>query len=506
MGDIGPAEDQPRPSRSSLPVPNPTKSYWQTSHPNDLVNHHSTPHLPSLADVVIIGSGITAVFAARELLQSTKDAHVLVLEARTTCSGATGRNGGHLQPIIHEQAPHVIDFEFSTFKHVVSLIEQHDIPCDFRRLEGVLGFWRQDFFEEAKEELEKSRRTDPKHAAKVRVVDDQEGLKKLRIPGAVGANVQTTAASLSPYKLVIWLWRDLINRYGPRINLQTSTPVTAITAPTSLGMPINTFTAINVVTERGDVVQTAHCILATNGYTSHLLDSMTGVITPTQGQMSALEPPPLFAKNLIPHSYGFMGVEEMDKIESDYLVQGPPATKLDNSTDQGGCLMYGGARALVPGGGSGVFDDSYVDERAEQYLRELPQRLDLVSPVDSQPGSAKLQELPMVASWTGIMGYSKDHFPWVGAVPGRRGTWISAGYTGHGMPNAPGCGRHVARLVAEAINGKDWKARELQALDRKEIPPEYVCTSERLTKAQRAEIDANGLIPDSDRKVDVSTW
>ena len=499
MGDIGPGEEQSPPLRSSLPVPNPTKSFWQTSHPNDLVNHRSTAELPSTADVVIVGSGITSVFAARELLQSTTNTNVIVLEARTTCSGATGRNGGHLQPIIHEQAPHVIDFEFSTFKHVVGLIEQHDIPCDFRRLEGVIGFWRQDFFEEAKEELEKSRNVDPKHAAEVRVVDDQEGLKKLRIPGAVGGHVQSTAASLSPYKLVLWLWRDLIKTYESRINLQTSTPVNNITDSTSAELPVN------VHTDRG-TLQAAHCILATNGYTSHLLDIMTGVITPTQGQMSALEPPPLFARNLIPHSFGFMGVEEMDRIESDYLVQGPPVKKLENTMHEGGCLMYGGGRALVPGGGSGVFDDSYVDERAEQYLRGLPRRLDLVSPVENQQVSSKLQELPLVASWTGIMGYSKDHFPWVGAVPGRKGIWISAGYTGHGMPNAPGCGRHVAGLVAAAIKGKDWRERELQGLDNKEIPHEYMCTSERLHKAQRAGIDANGLIPNSDKKVNVSTW
>jgi hypothetical protein len=82
---MSPATDLP-----TLPVPNPTRSFWHTTHPNPLVHHRTTTDLPTRASVVIIGSGITGVFAARELIASGVT-EVVVLEARDICSGATGR-------------------------------------------------------------------------------------------------------------------------------------------------------------------------------------------------------------------------------------------------------------------------------------------------------------------------------------------------------------------------------------------------------------------------------
>jgi monoamine oxidase len=82
---MSPATDLP-----TLPVPNPTRSFWHTTHPNPLVHHRTTTDLPTRASVIIIGSGITGVFAARELIASGVT-EVVVLEARDICSGATGR-------------------------------------------------------------------------------------------------------------------------------------------------------------------------------------------------------------------------------------------------------------------------------------------------------------------------------------------------------------------------------------------------------------------------------
>lgn len=40
---------------------------------------------------------MTAVSVAKTLLETDPDVHVAVIEARRLCSGATGRNGGHLK-------------------------------------------------------------------------------------------------------------------------------------------------------------------------------------------------------------------------------------------------------------------------------------------------------------------------------------------------------------------------------------------------------------------------
>lgn len=57
-----------------------------------------------------------------------------------------------------------------------------------------------------------------------------------------------------------------------------------------------------------------------------------------------------------------------------------------------------------------------------------------------------------LGGWTGIMGYSSDGAPWVGAVPDLPpGLWIPAGFTGHGMPNAPLSAQYVARLILDEL-------------------------------------------------------
>lgn len=88
----------------SLPRSDPTVPYWQDP-PSSIAHHRTTPDLPSTADYVIIGSGISGACIALNLLERKPDAKVVMLEARTACSGATGRNGepiSHPHPLPHE--------------------------------------------------------------------------------------------------------------------------------------------------------------------------------------------------------------------------------------------------------------------------------------------------------------------------------------------------------------------------------------------------------------------
>ena len=76
--------------QADLPSPNPTSSYWHRSPSSTLLGHRTTAELPEKVDVVVIGSGITGAFAARELVEE-KGRGVLLLEAREVAWGATGR-------------------------------------------------------------------------------------------------------------------------------------------------------------------------------------------------------------------------------------------------------------------------------------------------------------------------------------------------------------------------------------------------------------------------------
>lgn len=83
-----------------------TKSFWMKEPHPDVASVQSE-HLPKFADYVIIGSGITGASVAQALLEDLETASpsevqfpsrakVIMLEARDSCSGATGRNGGHI--------------------------------------------------------------------------------------------------------------------------------------------------------------------------------------------------------------------------------------------------------------------------------------------------------------------------------------------------------------------------------------------------------------------------
>ena len=90
--------------------------------------------------------------------------------------------------------------------------------------------------------------------------------------------------------------------------------------------------------------------------------------------------------------------------------------------------------------------------------------------------------LDIDASWTGIMGYSADHMPWVGSVPERAGVWLAAGYTGHGMPNAALCGSHLARLVLTDLDGGSFEEVQQGAVADESIPFQYVISKDRMER------------------------
>lgn len=71
-----------------LPVPNPSLPFWTV--PKSSIAAIRQP-LPDHADIVVVGSGITAAAFVYNVLEADSALRVVVLEAREVCSGATGR-------------------------------------------------------------------------------------------------------------------------------------------------------------------------------------------------------------------------------------------------------------------------------------------------------------------------------------------------------------------------------------------------------------------------------
>lgn len=136
---------------STLP-PNPLACFWQNN-PHKLHDHRSTEDLPTHSDVAIIGAGHAGVSTAWHLLHKHPNINsITILEARGACSGATGRNGGHLRPDLYGHIPTYIDragpeaaaeiaeFEIAHIQAIKKLVESEQIDCDFR-LTRTIDVW-----------------------------------------------------------------------------------------------------------------------------------------------------------------------------------------------------------------------------------------------------------------------------------------------------------------------------------------------------------------------------
>lgn len=444
--------------QAGLPVPNSTRSYWHKDPSEKLLGHRTTPDLPAEADTIIVGTGMTGSFAARFLKDpssspaASSQESLLVLEAREACWGATGRNGGHCQPFLYGAREDVARFELETYEFLRGLVADERVDCGFRPVNGVHAMLSADVFDAAAAAIPALRRRVPDFADKIAVVaagrgvvDGPEGegwaeglsLERLRLdrPGVAGAIVQKHAASMWPYKLVCHVLEKLLAEHGPAsFNLQTNTPVTGVSRDADRpGRWV-------VTTPRGKV-SAKKVLLATNGYTSRLLPAFSDLIVPVRGQIGALLPPE--PRVALDYSYVFFGKVEdedgKDTTRDEYLVQRPLP---------GGELILGGGRHLARGMAVGEWRDDTVEPRVATWLRT---ELEPVLSLDREGEKPPEEGLEASMEWTGIMAYSRDQAPWIGAVPeslgGGEGLYIASGFTGHGMPRCALAGRGIARIM-----------------------------------------------------------
>ncbi|KAK3944955.1 FAD dependent oxidoreductase [Diplogelasinospora grovesii] len=481
------------------PADQATRSYWHKEPSERLLGHRTTADLPATADTVIVGSGITGAFAAHFLLNSSKEdaaagGVMMMLEAREVCWGATGRNGGHCQPVVYASPPSVSTFELEVFHFLENFVGENNIPCDWVSLKGggVHAFLSDDLFQVARAAVAQLKQHHPQLGAQIQVVGppktegkgEQQGegkggvtLEDLRIPDVSGAIVQKHAASLWPYKLICWVLGDLLDRF-PGFNLQTNTPVTNLRRLKEEGGQGGWV----LTTPRGKITA-RNVLLATNGYTSSLLPAFADLIVPVRGQLGSLLPPrgQDDSPAKLDHAYVFLAnynssdpklaTAPVPASRDDYVVQRPLP---------GGEMIYGGGRNHARNLAVGEWRDDEVEEEVARYLRgNLSPPLNLTTRDQGTGGGGKGEEgggeLKASFEWTGIMGFSRDHHPWVGAVPenlgGGEGLWICAGYTGHGMPVAALAARDV---VNQMLGNKQTEGEGVG------VPTEFRLTEERV--------------------------
>ena len=318
------------------------------------------------------------------------------------------------------------------------------------------------------QEVEHLKVHEPDLGSRISVLKDgQELRRKHRVNGAPLATLTVNAASLWPYKLIAFVLERALET--GRLNLQTNTPVTSLEDCSSSQSPWR----CKIRTSRGTIAA-RHVILATNAYTSHLLPEFSELIVPERAVMSALLPPKNSTR--LPNSYGFVGANGSNPGHDDYLNQ-RPFTDVPNPA---GHLMFGGGKVAGTLPALGQTDDSVLDQGSAAYLRrELLHLLGMDGETDG------LQELQATLQWSGIIGLSKDHHPWIGAVPGRKGVLLAGGYSGHGMPNGMLCGKAVVEMLLGEEGGAPADYVEDKLVRTGNLPQAYLINEERIERSKK---------------------
>lgn len=310
-------------------------------------------------------------------------------------------------------------------KAVHEFIAKHNIQCDSRRCDTVDVFYDRAQVDSAKESVKlmsKLMSEDggdpmPRHD----FYSPEETATKYLVPDSLGSVVYE-AGSLNAYLFTTSMLRLALDL---GLNLQTNTPALSISqSPQSKTW--------SITTPRG-IVTTSKLILATNGYTPHLVPALQGTIVPFRGIVTAQRPGSNLPRTGLNETYSFIydtGYE--------YMI-----SKQAGSQHEGDIVIGGGLTKGKSGGVEeyGNTDDTVVDADIESYLHDSTESF------FGDKWGRDQQEGRLRKTWSGIMGYSADGYPFVGPVPAQQGLYLDVSFQGHGMVLCFLCARAVSEMV-----------------------------------------------------------
>jgi glycine/D-amino acid oxidase-like deaminating enzyme len=369
----------------------------------------SRPPLPALegdrrADVVIVGGGFTGLSTALSLAE--QGASVVVLEAHEPGWGASGRNGGQVNPGLKHE-PEIVERDFGAdlggrmvaFSgeapgHVFDLIARHGIRCDARR-NGTL---RAAVFSRQAQKLGAAAEQLARRGAPVELLD------KSQIACATGTDrymaglLDRRGGDLNPLSFARGLARAAA-RAGAAIHGDTR----VLRLSRAAGQ-WQAHTANGTVTAE-------HVVLATNGYTDDLWPQLRRTIVPLFGAILATaEMPQEIAAQVMP-SRG--ALYEIGAVTVYYRVDG------------GGRLLIGGRGPMREITAAGAVPHLHV------YAHKL---------------WPALREVPWTHAWGGRLAMTTDQYPHIHEPA--PGLITCLGYNGRGVALSTAMGAQLARRLS----------------------------------------------------------
>lgn len=361
-------------------------------------------------DAVIVGAGISGLSMAYWLKKEDPGLKVAVVERSRFGFGASGRNAGFItcgsvEHFNRMVGKHGLDEAVEIWKFSetnLRLLEEHIIQGDGESMQfekkGCFSLAAQDSeFNELKKVSEMMKEL----KIPTEVYDGDACAKATGARGFVGGIKYIEDATVHPVRLLERM-------------LQKTPGVTLIESTTVHGYESTNDGTRIVKTDGGDL-ECSMIIYALNGYSASMHPYFADKIYPTRGQILMMEKVPRFMEGPCYANFYL-----------DYFRQLPS-----------GELLIGGFRQLEKSTEVGYSDHitDVIQNALHDFVRtHLPQ-------FESKKVSHR---------WGGVMGFSKDGQPLVGALPEDNQVYFLGGYTGHGI----GLAFNTAKITTDLIFGK----------------------------------------------------
>ncbi|KAK6365533.1 hypothetical protein LTS17_011252 [Exophiala oligosperma] len=352
--------------------------------------------------------------------------------------------GGHMKPDPYnsisrlaaehgiEAAREVAEFEASHVTTIKDVVDREGIECEYVVTNAIDVQLNADHCKTMKANYDHLVHEGCRPTQDTEFVAKPGAEQRSGVIGAEGCFIYP-AGHMWPYKFVLHLLRRALA--SGHVTLHTHTPVVNVERSTK---SYSSHSWI-VNTPRGRVAA-RKVVYATNGYTPSLLPQYRDAIVPVRGTCSRIVVPKNSGAPRLTSTYTI----RWNTWDYDYLVP-----------REDGSIVVGGARSSFVhrlGDWYNVTDDGQVLESAAKYFDGYMQRT-FSGWEDSGAYTDRV--------WTGIMGYSMDGLPHVGAVPGTQGKFIMAGFTGHGMPQIFLSAAGLAQMVLNDISFEQTKLPRL---------------------------------------------
>jgi glycine/D-amino acid oxidase-like deaminating enzyme len=373
------------------------------------------------ASVAVIGGGITGLSSALHLAE--RGVEVVLLEAHQPGWGASGRNGGQVNPGLKKDPDEVerdfgetgrrmVRFSYAAPQALFRLVEQYQLRCEARQA-GTLRAAT------SPRTLESLRKLAAQYAAREMVADLLDGEASAAATGTrryAGILRDPCGGSVNPLGYARGLAHAAI---GAGARLHGGSPAVRL-ARTASG-------AWRVESPGGAVVADK-LVIGTNGYTDDLWPGLRRTIVPVWSGLTATEPlPGEIARQIMPQG----GV----------LYELGPVT-VYYRLDIANRLLIGGRSSLRDMQGPGGFG----------YLQRYALKL-----------WPALRPFTWTHGWNGQLGMTTDGYPHLHEP--EPDVLMALGYNGRGVAMATAMGAIIARRVA----GEAVETLEMPITDMKPI-------------------------------------